>query len=325
MKYLITYNESNRYLNLKEVLNYVEDLSSDFTDEGFETLFGIMPGAIHHPEIANFDENLDDIQIKMASMGKSVIYFKLDLKNIKDQSFGGKLNNDELDLLITTITSIYNYLIHEDLIISGLWLKHFNYYQKIRSETNRFNHFNSLDELVKSVRNYNSNSSTYVTDVRIAFTGQPYKEFDGWKLEESNDFIVDGLQAAKSDYEDIKEIIDDFNQSNFEGDDKDFEATIHSKLFGRPVRANFGPNKLNCNAYLVMINDKNKSYSGFQISDVSDLILRFMSEFGSESIMARIVFIGDPMRENFTLTKDDLLNNKPMNPMSNLSFYIEII
>ena len=325
MKYLITYNESNRYLNLKEVLNYVEDLSLDFTDEGFETLFGIMPGAIHHPEIANFDENLDDIQIKMASMGKSVIYFKLDSKNIKDESFGGKLNNDELDLLITTITSIYKYLIHEGLIISGLWLNHFNYYQKIRSETNRFKHFTSLDELVKSVRNYNSNSSTYVTDVRIAFTGQPYKEFDGWKLEESNDFKVDGLQAAKSDYEDIKEIIDDFNQSNFEGDDKDFEATIHSKLFGRPVRANFGPNKLNCNAYLVMINDKNKSYSGFQISDVSDLILRFMSEFGSESIMARIVFIGDPMRENFTLTKDDLLNNKPMNPMSNLSFYIEII
>ena len=328
MKYLKSFsslNEENRFLNLKEVLKYIEDLSSVFRIEGFETLFGIMPGAIHHPEIANFDENLDDIQIKMASMGKSVIYFKLDLKNIKDQSFGGKLNNDELDLLITTITSIYNYLIHEDLIISGLWSKHFNYYQKIRSKTNQFNHFTSLDELVKSVRNYNSNSSTYVTDVRIAFTGQPYKEFDGWKLEESNDFIVDGLQAAKSDYEDIKEIIDDFNQSNFEGDDKDFEATIHSKLFGRPVRANFGPNKLNCNAYLVIINDKNKSYSGFQISDVSDLILRFMSEFGSESIMARIVFIGDPMRENFTLTKDDLLNNKPMNPMSNLSFYIEII
>ena len=325
MKYLITYNESNRYLNLKEVLNYVEDLSLDFTDEGFETLFGIMPGAIHHPKMVNFDENLDDIQIKMASMGKSVIYFKLDSKNIKDESFGGKLNNDELDLLITTITSIYKYLIHEGLIISGLWLNHFNYYQKIRSETNRFKHFTSLDELVKSVRNYNSNSSTYVTDVRIAFTGQPYKEFDGWKLEESNDFKVDGLQATKSDYEDIKEIIDDFNQSNFEGDDKDFEATIHSKLFGRPVRANFGPNKLNCNAYLVIINDKNKSYNGFQISDVSELILRLMDKLGSKSIMARIIFIGDPMRENFTLTKDDLLNNKPMDPMSNLSFYIEII
>ena len=325
MKYLRTYNESNRYLNLKEVLATINDLSSDFTDEGFETLFGIMPGAIHHPKMVNFDENLDDIQIKMASMGKSVIYFKLDSKNIKDESFGGKLNNDELDLLITTITSIYKYLIHEGLIISGLWLNHFNYYQKIRSETNRFKHFTSLDELVKSVRNYNSNSSTYVTDVRIAFTGQPYKEFDGWKLEESNDFKVDGLQATKSDYEDIKEIIDDFNQSNFEGDDKDFEATIHSKLFGRPVRANFGPNKLNCNAYLVIINDKNKSYNGFQISDVSELILRLMDKLGSKSIMARIIFIGDPMRENFTLTKDDLLNNKPMDPMSNLSFYIEII
>ena len=74
-----------------------------------------------------------------------------------------------------------------------------------------------------------------------------------------------------------------------------------------------------------MINDKNKSYSGFQISDVSKLILSLMDKLGSESIMARIVVIGDPMRENFTLTKDDLLNNKPMDPMSNLSFYIEII
>jgi hypothetical protein len=55
------------------------------------------------------------------------------------------------------------------------------------------------------------------------------------------------------------------------------------------------------------------------------LILRFMSEFGSESIMARITFIGDFMSENITLTKDYLLNNKPMNPMSSLTFYIEII
>jgi len=326
MKYLKSFSslkESNRYLNLKEVLNYVEDLSSVFRIEGFETLFGIMPGAIHHPEMANFDENLDDIQIKMASMGKSVIYFKLDLKNIKDQSFGGKLNNDELDLLITTITSIYKYLIHEDLIISGLWSKNFNYYQKRRSELNQFKHFTSLDELVKSIRNYNSNSSTYVEDVRIAFTGQPYKEFDGWKLEESKDFRVDGLQAAESDYKDIKDIINDFNWSNFDGDDKDFEATIHSKLFGRPVRANFGPDKLNCDAYLVIVNDK--SQSGFQISDVSKLILSLMDRLGSKSIMARVVFIGDFMRENTTLTRDYLLNNKPMNPISNLTFYIEII
>ena len=346
MKYLITYNESNRYLNLKEVLNYVEDLSSDFTDEGFETLFGIMPGAIHHPEIVNFDENLDDIQIKMASMGKSVIYFKLDLKNIKDQSFGGKLDNDELDLLITTITSIYKYLIHEDLIISGLWTKAFN--QSNGFKTNFvFNHFTSLDELVKQVINYNSNPNTYVEDVRIAFTGQPYKEFDGWKLEESKDFRVDRLQATESDYEDIKEIIDDFNQSNFEGDNKDFEVAIHSKLFGRYVKADFGQGQKR--AYLVMINDKSNSNimgsndDGFQISDVSEFILRLMSEFGSESIMARIIFIGDSMDgfggQNFTLTKD-LLNNKPedfasvtdglfpgiwMNPMSSLTFYIEII
>ena len=336
MKYLITYNESNRYLNFKEVLNYVEDLSSDFTDEGFETLFGIMRGAINNPEMAIFDENLNDIQIKMASMGKSVIYFKLDLKNIKDQSFGGKLNSDELDLIISTITSIYKYLIHEDLIISGLWTKAFN--QSNGFKTNFiFNHFTTLDELIKHIIDYNSNPNTYVEDVRIAFTGQPYKEFDGWKLEESKDFRVDRLQATESDYEDIKEIIDDFNRSNSEGDGKDFEVVIHSKLFGRPVRADFGQGQKR--AYLVMIDESNSNImgsnnDGFQISDVSELILRLMSEFGSESIMVSITFIGDLRGKNFTLTKADLLNNKPMiglffgiwaNPISSLTFYIEII
>jgi hypothetical protein len=53
-------------------------------------------------------------------------------------------------------------------------------------------------------------------DVRIVFTGQPL-------LEESKDFKV-GLQATESDYESLKEIIDDFNQNNFEGDNKNFEA-----------------------------------------------------------------------------------------------------
>ena len=198
MKYIKSFsalNESNRFLNLKEVLNYIEDLSSDFNDDEFETKFGIMPNAIHHPEIANFDENLDDIQIKMASMGKSVIYFKLDLKNIKDQTFGGKLNNDELDLLISTITSIYKYLIHEGLIISGLWTKAFR--RRVRGlKSIQFENFTKLDELIKHITDYNSEPDIYVEDVRIAFTGHPYKEFDvdvlqanpGADLLESNSF-----------------------------------------------------------------------------------------------------------------------------------------
>jgi len=330
MKYLksfSTLNESNRFLNLKEILNYLEDLSSDFTDDGFETKFGIMPGAIHHPKMANFDENLDDIQIKMASMGKSVIYFKLDLKNIKDQSFSGKLNSDELDLLISTITSIYKYLVHEELIISGLWAKGFGRGRGLPhnppSKTIQFNWFTTLDELIKHIIDYNSNPNTYVEDIRIAFTGKPYKEFDGWKLEESKDFRVDGLQATESDYESLKDIIDDFNQNNIEGDNKDFEATIHSSLFGRPVKADFGRGQ--CKSYLVMVDDRSTSYDGFQISDVAPLLLRLMSESGSESIMTRILYIGQTMRENTTLTKDDLVNIKPMDSISSLSVYIEIV
>ena len=45
MKYLKSFsslNEENRFLNLKEVLKYIEDLSSVFRIEGFETLFGII-------------------------------------------------------------------------------------------------------------------------------------------------------------------------------------------------------------------------------------------------------------------------------------------
>ena len=83
MKYLKSFGglikESNRFLNFKEVLDTIEDLSLDFTDEGGEVIFGNMPTAdIHY---ANFDENLDDISIKMASIGKKSIYVKFDIQN----------------------------------------------------------------------------------------------------------------------------------------------------------------------------------------------------------------------------------------------------
>jgi hypothetical protein len=198
---------------------------------------------------------------------------------------------------------------------------------------NEFFSYKSIDELINSIDYVRTEKLNQIVsqagirmkaddisfrsllDVRIVFTGQPL-------LEESKDFKV-GLKATESDYESLKEIIDDFNQSNFEGDDKDFEATIHSKLFGRPVRVDFGQGQ--CKAYLVMVHDNNRSYSGFQISDVSELLLRLMSELDSKSIMIGVVFIGDPTRKNVNLTKDDLLNNKPMDPISNFSFYIEIV
>ena len=336
MKYLKSFGglikESNRFLHFKEVLDTIEDLSLDFKDDGGETIFGNMPSV--DIMYANFDENLDDIFIKMASLGKKSVYVKFDIQNIKKSS-GGKLSEESLELLIDTINSIYNYLLGEGMVVQNFWTKELVARKRSDYGKNEFFSYKTIDELINSIDFVRTEkldqmvSSTGIKmkkddiifrsllDVRIVFSGQPI-------LEEAKDFRVE-LQATEYDYESLKEIIDDFNQNNIEGDNKDFEATIHSKLFGRPVRANLGKNKLNCKAYLVMIDDRSKSYNGFQISDVSDLILRFMSELGSESIMSRIVFIGDSMRENITLTKDDLLNNKPMDPISNLSFYIEIV
>jgi hypothetical protein len=335
MKYLKSFGglikESNRFLNFKEVLDTIEDLSLDFTDEGGEVIFGNMPTAdIHY---ANFDHNLNDISIKMASMGKRSVYVKFDIQNIKKSSGIGKLSEESLEILIDTITSVHNYLLGEGMVVRNFWTKEIVARRRTDYGKNEFFSYKTIDELLNSVDVVRAEklgqlvsqagikmkrddiSFRSLLDVRIVFTGQPL-------LEESKDFKV-GLKATESDYESLKEIIDDFNQSNFEGDDKDFEATIHSKLFGRHVRVDFGQGQ--CKAYLVMVHDNNRSYSGFQISDVSELLLRLMSELDSKSIMIGVVFIGDPTRKNVNLTKDDLLNNKPMDPISNFSFYIEIV
>lgn len=336
MKYLKSFGglikESNRFLHFKEVLDTIEDLSLDFTDDGGETIFGHMPSV--DIMYANFDENLDDIFIKMSSLGKKSVYVKFDIQNIKKSS-DGRLSEESLELLIDTINSVYNYLLGEGMVVKNFWTKELVARKRSDYGKNEFFSYKTIDELINSIDFVRTEkldqmvSSTGIKmkkddiifrsllDVRIVFSGHPI-------LEEAKYFRVE-LQATEYDYESLKEIIDDFNQNNIEGDNKDFEATIHSKLFGRPVRANLGKNKLNCKAYLVMIDDRSKSYNGFQISEVSELLLRLMSELGSESIMSRIVFIGDSMRENITLTKDDLLNNKPMDPISNLSFYIEIV
>jgi hypothetical protein len=335
MKYLKSFvgliKESNRFLHFREVLDTIEDLSLDFTDEGGEVIFGIMPSQdIHY---ANFDQNLNDIDIKMASMGKRSVYVKFDIQNIKKSSGIGKLSEESLEIVIDTITSVHNYLVGEGMVVQNFWTKEIVARRRTDYGKNEFFSYNTIDELLNSVDVIRAEklgqlvgqagikmktddiSFRSLLDVRIVFTGQPL-------LEESKDFKV-GLKATESDYESLKEIIDDFNQSNFEGDDKDFEATIHSKLFGRPVRVDFGQGQ--CKAYLVMVHDNNRSYSGFQISDVSELLLRLMSELDSKSIMIGVVFIGDPTRKNVNLTKDDLLNNKPMDPISNFSFYIEIV
>lgn len=160
--------ESNRFQEFKEILSNLEDLCLDFKDEGFEIIFGIMSQhTIHSPDHASFDENLDDIQIKMSSIGKMITYIKLDLKNLKDQTFSGKLNDEELQILISTITSIYSYLKSEGLVITGLWSKTI-----IGRKRYEFIRFSELSEIINHIKNCNLSLEDYIIDVRIAFMGQ---------------------------------------------------------------------------------------------------------------------------------------------------------
>ena len=201
MKYLKSFsalNESNRFLNLKEVLNYIEDLSLDFTDDGGEVIFGNMPTAdIHY---ANFDENLDDISIKMASIGKKSIYVKFDIQNIKKSSGIGKLSEESLKILIDTITSVHNYLVGEDMVIRNFWTKEIVARRRTDYGKNEFFSYKTIDELINSIDYVRSEklnqmvssagirmkaddiSFRSLLDVRIVFTGQPL-------LEESKDLF----------------------------------------------------------------------------------------------------------------------------------------
>lgn len=322
-----TYNESNRFLHMKEVLDTIEDMCLDLKDDGFDIIFGIMPHGLVNNGFANFDENLDDIQIKKASLGKSVIYIKFDIsKNLI------KFGTDEriLENFIETIISVYKYLQSEDLLINSLWTKEM-VVKKNRSDHGRsefflhgvylnslVNHIDwsrseKLSNIVGKVDNIKVQKNDYsfrqLLDVRIAFSGQPL-------IEESKDFRVDiGVKASESDYENLKDIIDDFNQNNQEDKDGKFEATIGKVR----TKTKYGK------GYIVMIHDKSSFYDGFQMSDVSSLILRLMSELETESIETGILFIGDPDRKNITLTKNDLVENKVFDAMGNLIFYIDII
>lgn len=243
MKYLKSFkslNESNRFLHIKEVLETIEDMCLDIKDEGFKVVFGTMPSGVNLPDYANFDENLNDLQIKKTSLGKELLYVKFDINNNKD------FRNDEkvLELFINTITSINRYLINEDLLVKAFWTKETVVRNRNDHGKNEFFHHKNIDSLINAIDWSRSEKLSnmvsginnikiqkrdnidfrYLLDARITFTGQPL-------LEEAKDFRIDiGLKATESDYEDIKEIIDNFNQDNREGDDKDFEATVGTVL-----------------------------------------------------------------------------------------------
>ncbi len=311
MKYLKSFralNESNRFLHMREVLDTLEELSFDFTDDGFETSFGIMSSqTLHDPNFGSFDENLDDIQIKMSSIGRSIIYFKLNLRNMKDQ-FSGKLNDEEIQVLTSTIKSIDEFLKSEEMVISGFWVKYI-----LKRTKYEFKRFNNTEDLLRFIYECNdvNNLNNYVVDVRFSFMGQPL-------LDES-------IQISESDVDDINDIIDDFNSEYAD------EGQYHIKAdlsYGIKMRRGFSGTKSSVGQYVVVISDRTSSYDGFQFHECVPLVLRLMSKFEIDQIELGILNIHEPGRKFKTFTKDQLESyldkNYLMDQVSNISISLEI-
>jgi len=311
MKYLKSFralNESNRFLHMREVLDTLEELSFDFTDDGFETSFGIMSSqTLHNPDFGSFDENLDDIQIKMSSIGRSIIYFKLNLRNMKDQ-FSGKLNDEEIQVLTSTIKSIDEFLKSEEMVISGFWAKYI-----LKRTKYEFKRFNNKEDLLRFIYECNdvNNLNNYVVDVRFSFMGQPL-------LDES-------IQISESDVDDINDIIDDFNSEYAD------EGQYHIKAdlsYGIKMRKGFSGTKSSLGQYVVVISDRTSSYDGFQFHECVPLVLRLMSKFEIDQIELGILNIHEPGRKFKTFTKNQLESyldkNYVMDQVSNISISLEI-
>lgn len=191
MKYLKTFNESNRFQHFQEILDTIKDISLYFIDHGGEVTFGNMP--TYHLGLANFDENLDDFHIKMASMGKKSIYVKFDIKNLKDSIYD-ELDEKSLELLIETITTANNYLLSEDIVVQKFWTKELVARRGIDYGGGEFFKYDTISELLNTIDVVRAEkldqmvsqvgikmkrddiSFRSLIDVRIVFTGQPLAE-----------------------------------------------------------------------------------------------------------------------------------------------------
>ncbi len=337
MKYLKSFGglvkESNRFLHFKEVLDTIKDLSLDFTDDGGEVIFGNMPTAgVHY---ANFDQNLDDISIKMSSMGKKSVYVKFDIiQNIK-KSYG-ELDENRLELLIDTIISVHNYLLKEDMVVQKFWTKEIVARRSSDYGKNEFFSYDTIDELLNSVDVVRAEklgqlvsqagikmkgsdiSFRTLLDVRIVFTGQSL-------LEEALSRGNMAIQISESDIEDVKDIIDDFNSEYTD------EGRYHIKAdvsYGIKMRRGFSGSKESKGQYVVVISDRTSSYDGFQFHESIPLILRLMSKFEVNIIELGILHIHVPSRKFKTFTREQLESmvsgNYVMDTISNISISLEI-
>ena len=296
MKFIKSYNElneSSRFSHLKEVLDTIDDLTLDFKDVGGKVTFGKKSFTSEYQAL--FNEYLDDISIKMVSIGRQSVFVKLDVQDIQKLP-NGELNDESLELLIEMLKSIYNYLVNEDLIVRGFWTKQVvtnrshrgspyysssaqsQYRREILFGEDTFFRFESIDQLIDDISGKNQIFVKYLLDARIVFSGHPL-------LEES-------INVSDSDIEDIKDILDDFNSEHSD----EGRTHIDAKLTHLS------------NSKHIVISDKTVTYSGFSFTEIVPLILRLMSRFEIDIIRLGIVFIAGYNRNFETFTKDQLLS-----------------
>jgi len=291
MKYLQSFFESSRvsirkminlFSHLVEVIKSVEDLSVFLKDEGFEIGFGIMP-AFTSPNYANFEHSINDIQIKMVSLGKMVAYFRIDFvtnkSNISYQDNG--LNEIQKDLICDTILSIVDLFEREDITIINFWYKSYEFRPPSMPgwpngiRTANFSH-TDLSGLQVAIRN----GSAY--DIRIAFTGQ--------KLLDSTFVALESLtpKLEMSELMDIEEIVKDYNE---ELD----EVTISASYV--PVEADDVQEIL----YIII-----NSIEGFDLYLIKDFLLTLMNHIGVDNLDLKIVYLYDSWRQPVKVTKKEL-------------------
>jgi hypothetical protein len=141
LKYINLFEALNGFNHVKEVLNTIDDLCLDIKDDGFNISFGVMPRGLTRPNIANFDENINDYFLEQASLGEIVLYVKFDIIS----NFKNYKNRESLINLINTFVSVYKYLISEDVIISNFWFKKSTKYADI------FNNYKDINELINRI------------------------------------------------------------------------------------------------------------------------------------------------------------------------------
>lgn len=171
LKHLINFNESSRFLEMFEVIEYIKDICIDILDYDIIPEFGtiILLGG----DKFGYTNGINDINIKLASIGKQVLCFKLDISRPPSrghQFLLNKLKDDSKVDVSNTITTVSNYLENMGFIIAGFWYKQFDqqYFRGYRGA----NYYKV--ETVKDINRYVLSGEA--VEIIIAFKGEPILE-----------------------------------------------------------------------------------------------------------------------------------------------------